>query len=213
MTYYGEDTLVQETTANYLKDHLGWDIKYAYNEETFGPEGLLGRKDDREIVLTRYLCQSLRKFNPNLIDEAYEDAIKKIIDYSFILSPLQVNKEKYDLLRDGIQVQVRNSKGEIEKIRLKVFDFETPENNHFLAVRELWIRGSIYRRRADIMGFVNGIPVLFMEVKNIHKDIRTAYDQNFSDYKDTVPHLFHHNALIVLGKGGKGKNRITFKPL
>ena len=104
--------------------------------------------------------------------------------------------DERELLRDGVQVQVRNSKGEIDKIRLKVFDFETPENNHFLAVRELWIRGSIYRRRADIVGFVNGVPLLFIEVKNIHKDIRTAYDKNFSDYKDTVPHLFHHNALM-----------------
>src|SRR4030067_2801109 len=109
MTYYGEDPFVQETTANYLKDQLGWDIKYAYNEETFGPEGLLGRKDDREIVLARYLGQSLRKFNPDLPDEAYEDAIKKIIEYSFVLSPLQINKEKYDLLRDGIQIQVRTA--------------------------------------------------------------------------------------------------------
>jgi type I restriction enzyme R subunit len=93
MTYYGEDTLVQETTTNYLKGHLGWDVKYAYNEEPFGPEGLLGRKDDREIVLTRYLGQALRKFNPGLPDEAYEDAIKKITEYSYVLSPLQINKE------------------------------------------------------------------------------------------------------------------------
>jgi len=200
-----EDFLVQQTTADYLRDKLGWETVFAYNEETFGSEGLLGRKDDREIVLTRYLRQALRKFNPNLPDEAYEDAIKKITEYSYVLSPLQINKEKYDLLRDGVQVQIRNSKDEIEKIRLKVFDFETPENNHFLAVRELWIRGSIYRRRADIMGFVNGIPLLFIEVKNIHKDVRTAYDKNFGDYKDTVPHLFHHNALIVLGNGVKAK--------
>ncbi len=200
-----EDFLVQQTTADYLRDKLGWETVFAYNEETFGPEGLLGRKDDREIVLARYLGQSLRKFNPDLPDEAYEGAIKKITEYSFILSPLQINKEKYDLLRDGVQVQVRNSKDDIEKIRLKVFDFETPENNHFLAVRELWIRGKHLPRRADIMGFVNGIPLLFIEVKNIHKDIRTAYDKNFSDYKDTVPHLFHHNALIVLGNGVKAK--------
>jgi len=63
---YTEDTLVQQTTADYLRDELGWESVYAYNEETFGPEGLLGRKDDREVVLTRYLGEALVKLNPDL---------------------------------------------------------------------------------------------------------------------------------------------------
>ena len=56
---YNEDTLVQETTANYLRDQLGWDSVYAYNEEKFGPEGTLGRKDETEVVLRRYLGEAL----------------------------------------------------------------------------------------------------------------------------------------------------------
>ncbi|NCD26893.1 MAG: type I restriction endonuclease subunit R, partial [Deltaproteobacteria bacterium] len=62
-----------------------------------------------------------------------------------------------------------------------------------------------YRRRADIVGFVNGLPLLFMELKNVSKDIRAAYEQNFLDYKDTVPHLFHHNAMVVLANGVDAK--------
>ena len=89
--------------------------------------------------------------------------------------------------------------------RLRVFDFDEPANNHFLCVRELWVRGDLYRRRADIVGFVNGLPLLFMELKNVHKDIRAAYEQNFSDYKDTIPHLFHHNAIVVLANGVEAK--------
>jgi len=72
-------------------------------------------------------------------------------------------------------------------------------------VREFWIKGDIYRRRADLVGFINGIPLIFMEVKNIHKNIQKAYDENLSDYKDTVPHLFHHNAFVILGNGDKAK--------
>ncbi len=68
-------------------------------------------------------------------------------------------------------------------------------------MRELWIRGDLYRRRADIVGFVNGLPLLFMELKNVSKDIRAAYERNFLDYRDTVPHLFHHNAVVVLANG------------
>lgn len=196
-----EDTLVQQTTADYLYSELGWNSVYAYNDETFGPEGMLGRKDDREVVLTRYLGEALVKLNPGLPQEAYQDALRQITAYSLSQSPLQINQEKHDLLRDGVQVSFRDDKGELVKRRLQVFDFDEPTNNHFLVVRELWVRGALYRRRADLIGFVNGIPLLFMELKNVHKDIRAAYDRNLADYKDTIPHLFHHNAVIVLGNG------------
>lgn len=93
----------------------------------------------------------------------------------------------------------------MDKCRLKVFDFKTPEANHFLAVRELWVQGEIYRRRADVVGFVNGIPLLFVELKRVDKDIRHAYDGNFSDYKDTIPQIFHHNAFVVLSNGSEAK--------
>ena len=86
-----------------------------------------------------------------------------------------------------------------------MFDFAEPENNHFLCVRELWVRGDLYRRRADIVGFVNGLPLLFIECKNIHKDLKAAFEQNYSDYLDTIPHLFHHNAVVMFGNGDKAK--------
>ena len=205
MSAYTEDTLVQQTTADYLRDELGWESVYAYNEETFGSEGTLGRKSDREVVLTRYLGEALVKLNPGLPMPAYQEAIRRITEYSVTQSTLQINMEKHDLFKDGVLVDFRNEKGEPIKRRLRVFDFDKPENNHFIAVRELWVRGALYRRRADIVGFVNGIPLLFMELKNIHKDIRTAYEKNLSDYKDTIPHLFHHNAVIVLANGVDAK--------
>ncbi len=198
---FREDDLVQQTTAEYLRDELGWESVYAYNDETFGPEGTLGRRDDREVVLTRYLGEALVKLNPDLPQAAYQDAIRQILEHSLSQSPLQINQEKHDLLKDGVQVSFRNDKGELVKRRLRVFDFDEPENNHFLAVRELWVRGALYHRRTDLVGFVNGIPLLFMELKNVNKDTRAAYEQNLADYKDTVPHLFHHNAVIVLSNG------------
>jgi len=198
---YTEDTLVQQTAADYLRDALGWESVYAYNEETFGPESTLGRKDEREVVLTRYLGEALMRLNPDLPMSAYQDAIRAITEYSFSQSTLQINRDKHAILRDGVPVRFRNDKGRQEKRRLKVFDFGNPENNHFLCVRELWVKGALYRRRPDLMGFINGIPLIFMEFKNIPRDLRIGYEKNLSDYKDTVPHLFHHNAVIVLGNG------------
>lgn len=205
MSPLNEDTLVQKTTADYLQNKLGWESVYAFNNETFGPDSTLGRKFDKEVVLTRYLKKALIKFNPNLPDQAYQDAIRQITEAPVTLNPLQINREKYELLKNGALVQFRNDNGELEKKRLKFFDFDCSENNNFLCVRELWVRGDIYRRRADIVGFVNGIPLLFVECKNIHKDIRHAYEQNLSDYKDTIPHLFYHNAFSILANGDVAK--------
>ncbi len=205
MSNLSEDTLVQQTTADYLRDELGWESVYAYNTETFGPNGTFGRASDREVVLTRYLRASLEELNSGLPEDAYHQAVRQIVEYSSIQSMLATNREKYALLKDGVQVSYRTEKGELKKHRLRVFNFEEPEKNHFLCVRELWVRGDLYRRRADIIGFVNGIPLLFMELKNVNKDIRVAYEQNLADYKDTVPHLFHHNAFIVLANGVDAK--------
>lgn len=202
---YSEDTLVQQTTAVYLEQELGWESVYAYNNEDFGPDSLLGRKSDREVVLTRSLRFKIEELNPGLPTTAYDDAVSEIVTVSTAQTLAASNREKYQLIKDGVQVTFRNAKGERVRRRLRVIDFDHPENNHFLCVRELWVRGDLYRRRADIVGFINGLPLLFMELKNVNKDIRAAFEQNFLDYKDTVPHLFHHNALVVLANGVDAK--------
>lgn len=206
MTPLNEDTLVQQTTADYLHEQLQWDENIlAYNNETFGPEGTLGRRSDKEVVLIRYLGEALVKLNPGLPEAAYKYALRQITDSSAVQNTLQINRNNYEQIKNGVQVQYRNAKNELVKKRLKVIDFDDPDNNHFLCVRELWVKGDLYRRRADIIGFVNGLPLLFVECKTIHKDIRRAYDGNLSDYKDTIPHLFHHNAFIILGNGVDAK--------
>ncbi|HOO77997.1 MAG TPA: type I restriction endonuclease subunit R [bacterium] len=202
---YTEDFLVQRTTAEYMERQLGWKSVYAYNNEDFGPASLLGRLSDREVVLTRPLRAKLVELNPDLPDEAYDAAVRQITATSATQSLLATNREKYALLRDGVQVTYRNEEGEPMRRRLRVFDFAEPTNNDFLCVRELWVRGDLYRRRVDIVGFVNGLPLLFMELKNVSKDIRAAYERNFKDYLDTIPHLFHHNALVVLANGVDAK--------
>lgn len=196
-----EDTLVQETTANYLRDALKWDSVYAYNQEKLGVEGTFGRKDETEVVLTRHLGLALMKLNPGLPAEAYQAAIRDLTQQSAAQPLLLSNRDKYALVRDGVLVSFRAPDGLLKKQRLRVIDFQTP----FLAVRELWVKGALYRRRADVICFVNGLPVVFMELKNVHRELRRAYEENFSDYKDTIPHLFEHNALVILGNGVRAR--------
>ncbi|MBW2558310.1 MAG: type I restriction endonuclease subunit R [Deltaproteobacteria bacterium] len=202
---YTEDTLVQQTTAEYLEQQLGWESVYAYNNEDFGPDSLLGRVSDREVVLKRILRKKLVELNQDLPDEAYDDAVRKITATVASQTIISTNCEKHDLVRNGVQVTFHNEKGKRVRERLRVFDYTEPSNNHFLCVRELWVKGDLYRRRADLVGFVNGLPLLFIECKNIHKNLKTAFEKNFSDYKDTIPHLFHHNAIVMFGNGEKAK--------
>lgn len=204
---YTEDLLVQKTTAEYFADALGWDSVFAYNQESFGPGSLLGRENDREVVLTRDLRAALERLNPGLPNEAYDQAVRQVVEYSTSQTLLDTNRDKDAMIRDGVRVTFRNAKGEIEKPTLRLIDFDTNplENNRFLIVRELWVRGDIYRRRMDLVGFVNGLPLLFIECKNVHRDLRKAFDGNFKDYLDTVPHVFHHNAIVMLANGEKAR--------
>ncbi|HFD86210.1 MAG TPA: type I restriction endonuclease subunit R, partial [Gammaproteobacteria bacterium] len=135
---YTEDTLVQQTTAEYLESALGWDSVYAYNNETLGPDGTLGRDSDHDVVLVRYLREKLVELNPDLPADAYDDAVRQIVVTVASQTLLATNQEKYDLIKDGVQVTFRNTEGERVRQRLRVFDFAEPENNHFLCVRELW---------------------------------------------------------------------------
>ena len=204
-TTYTEDTLVQQTTADYLEHQLGWESVYAYNNEDFGPDSLLGRSSDREVVLTRVLRERLSALNPGLPEVAYAEAVRQLTATVTSQTLVAANREQYARMRDGVQVSFRNDTDELVRERLRVLDFDEPEHNHFLCVRELWVRGELYRRRADIVGFVNGLPLLFIECKNIHRNLQTAFEQNYSDYRDTIPHLFHHNAIVLFGNGAEAK--------
>ena len=202
---YSEDKLVQQTTAKYLEDNLDWTSIYAYDKEDYGTDSLLGRANQTEVVLTRYLYKALKKYNPSLSEEIYNSAVEQITSYSISKSMLQINEDMYKLFKEGVKVSFRNEQGQQDSLTLKVFNFTDPTDNDFLTVREMWIQGKVYRRRPDIIGFVNGIPLLFVECKNIHKDIKTAYTDNLTDYKDTIPEIFYHNAVVMLSNGKTGK--------
>jgi type I restriction enzyme R subunit len=205
MKALNEDTLVQQTMADYLADSLGWDSVFAFNTEVLGKEGTLGRVSEQDVILTRHLGEALIRLNPGLPDAAYTDALRQITDAPLGSNLIAINRDAYDLVKNGVLASFRDAKGDLVKQRLRLVDFDQPDNNHFLCVRELWIKGDLYRRRADIIGFVNGLPLLFVECKALHKDLRHAYEENLKDYKDTIPHLFHHNAFIVLTNGHEAK--------
>ena len=206
MSYdYSENILVQKSAGDLLRDELGWDVQFAYNTELLGKNGTFGRTSYHEILLTRYFQNALRRLNPWMTDSQLSEAQKTLENRLSTASLLQVNEEKYFLLRDGIPVTVKKPNGQPETKRAAVIDFQNPENNEFLAIKELKIQGDLYRRRTDIVGFVNGIPLLFVELKKNTVDVQNAYEDNYTDYLDTIPQLFYYNAFLMLSNGTEAK--------
>ena len=206
MSYdYSENILVQESAGNLLRDELGWDVRFAYNTEVLGKNGTFGRESYKEILLLRYFHEALKTLNPWMNESQIFEAQKVLENRLSTASPLQVNEEKYFLIRDGIPVTVKKPNGQTETKKAAVIDFQNPDNNYFLAVKELKIHGALYRRRTDIVGFVNGIPLLFVELKRNTVDVQNAYDDNYTDYQDTIPHLFYYNAFLMLSNGTEAK--------
>ena len=202
---YSENILVQESAGRLLQNELGWEVAYAYNTEVLGRDGSFGRSSYKEILLSRYFRAALKRLNSWITDTQMDEAQKKLESRMSTASLMQINEEKYFLIRDGIPVTVKKPGGQTETKHATVINYKETDQNHFLAIKELKIHGDLYRRRTDIVGFINGIPLLFVELKKYNVDVQAAYDGNYSDYLDTIPHLFYYNAFLMLSNGSEAK--------
>lgn len=198
---YSEDRLIQKSAAELMETELGWTSVYAYDKEVLGENGTLGRNSFHEVLLTQRFRLALKKLNPWINDKQIAEAIERMTEHMSSQTLMQINEQKYQFIRDGIPVTRIKQDGTSEEIKAVVIDFENADNNDFLCVRELWVYGALYRRRADIVGFVNGIPLLFVELKNHNVEVENAFNENYRDYLDTIPQLFYHNAFIIFSNG------------
>ncbi|MBR6586417.1 MAG: type I restriction endonuclease subunit R, partial [Kiritimatiellae bacterium] len=132
MNAYTEDNLVQRTTAEYLVNSLDWNESVYAMQEVFGAAGTLGRTDEGEVLLVRYLRPVLERLNPGLPAAAYDEAVRILADTSVSMGLDAINREKYKLLLDGIPVRYTAADGTKKKAFLRVFDFANPAANHFL---------------------------------------------------------------------------------
>jgi len=200
---YSEDQLVEQPAIQLFAE-LGWETINAYSE-VMGPDGTLGRDNRSEVFLLPRLRAAIERLNPNIPSEAVEQAITEITKPRTAMHYARANQEVHALMRDRVEVSVRQHDGTTLPEKLAVIDWEHPENNDFLLVSQLWVHSDLYHRRTDLVGFVNGIPLVFIELKASHKNLKNAYDDNLSDYRDTIPHLFIPNGFIMLSNGAETK--------
>lgn len=204
-----EDALVEQPALGILLE-LGWDVASGFNE-TLGQWGTLGRDSQSDVVLVHRLRTALREINIGVPEDAIEKAIAKLVEDRSTVERTRANEEVYRLLRDGAKVQT-DANGKRETVTVKYVHWDVADNNDWLAVSQFWVAGEMYKRRADIVLFVNGIPLVFIELKVSHKNVRHAYDDNLRDYRDTIGRIFTFNAFVILSNGADTKVGSTYAP-
>src|SRR5450759_2434978 len=201
---YTEDALVEKPTIALLAE-LGWQTINAYGEFDHGAS-TLGRETRSEVILTARLRPALQRLNPNMPPEAIEQAIEQLTRDRSRMSMVAANRAIYNLIKNGVRVSTPDPEGDGETVeKVRVVDWNEPTNNDLLFCSQLWVTGDMYTRRTDLVGFVNGLPLVFIELKAAHRRLETAFTGNLRDYKDTIPQLFWPNALIILSNGSQSR--------
>ena len=199
MNEFSEDKLIEQTAVKIFGELWGAEnFANAYSGET---DAEFGRENSGEVVLMNYLKIALVKLNPTVSTEALNLAIDEITKDRSTKSMVNANQEIWKLLIDGVKVETENEKGDQQIETVRVIDWQNPKENHFMLVSQMWITGELHKRRPDLIGFVNGLPLVLIELKASHKNLRNAYQENIRDYKDTIPQLFWHNAFIIISNG------------
>lgn len=155
------------------------------------------RTDKKQCVLPNVLFASLRKLNPNIKQDELDKCFNNLTKDFSGANIVEINYQNYKLIRDGMVITTRKD-GESDFDIIKIVDFENPENNAFTAVSQMWIKGHYGWRRPDILIFINGLPMVFIELKDSSEKVKIAYDKNLVDYKKTIPNLFAFNQICVL---------------
>jgi type I restriction enzyme R subunit len=212
MTYTNpdaEDALEQETIRLFAS--LGWTTANCRSEvfaAKGAPPSTLGRDTSAEVVLQPRLQAAIYKLNPGITPLALQSAINELSKDRTAMSPANANKGVYGLLKDGIKVSYKRGEGDKEEEAfdtVQVIDWNEPGNNDFFLASQFRISGAYGNKRADLIGFVNGVPLVFIELKASHKRLDLAYDKNLKDYRDTIPQVFWYNAVVILSNGSKAR--------
>jgi type I restriction enzyme, R subunit len=203
MTSFLRESDIENKALEWLKDE-GYSITVgsAIDPESSGEE----RKEFSDVVLVERLKQTINRLNPSIPQEAKDDAIKKVLRQTS-QDILENNKQFHKFITDGIDVEYRSTDGRIKGDKVYLFDFKNPENNDFLAVSEFTVIENKHNRRLDIVIFVNGLPLVIIELKDptdANTNIYKAYEQ-LQTYKAEIPSIFRYNSFLVISDGVESK--------
>ncbi len=200
---------IEQALLQRLQHLCGYDVLNCYTADPDNPNDNSGRRDKRDVILLDRLRAAVQRLNPGVPESAQEQAIATVLVSRRAMSPVAANRELDALIRDGVPVEFRAEHGpdagRMVTERLRLIDFDAPlpseGRNAFLAVSQLWIRGEHGYRRPDVLLYVNGLPLVFVELKNSNVKLKAAFDDNLVTYRGELPQLFDCNAFCLLSNG------------
>ena len=193
---------IEQAMLQRLQHLYGYDVQDCFTADPADLNDGSGRSDKREVILRDRLRAAAIKLNQGIPESAIDAALQQLCDHRQAMSAIAANREVDGLIRDGVRVEFKDVQGRNRRERLRVIDFDHPDANRFLAVSQLWIQSTGVAakagfRRPDILLYINGLPLVFIELKNSNIKLRSAYDDNLTNYKADIPQLFLCNALCV----------------
>ncbi len=215
MTAVSEST-VEDAALEWLTG-LGWSVEH---EPDIAPDGATAERGDyRDVVLEGRLRDALDRLNPDLPADALDDAFRKLTEPQGATLEAR-NRDLHRMLVEGIGVEYRARDGDMRGAQVSVLDYESPERNDFLAVNQFTVKDGEHQRRADIVLFVNGLPLVLIELKNPADEKATVWTawQQLQTYKAELQSLFAFNMALVVSDGVEARigtltaGREWFKP-
>ena len=194
-----EDALEQATLERFAS--MGYETANLYNE-VFGENSSHGREASSEVVFRPRLRAAIESLNPDLPPEAVQQAVEEVCRDRSAMNPVYANQEVHHLLKNGVPVTWRDDDGVEQSDRARVIDWENPASNDFFLAQQMWVTGELYKKRCDLVACVNGIPLVFIELKKPGVNVKHAFDDNLTDYKNnTIPQFWWYNGFIILSNG------------
>lgn len=189
---------IEEADIQFFELKLGYEHINAWEKQ------LIGRDSLKDVVLKDKLRRKLQDLNAHLPAESIDYAVSELCKSRASLTPVMANKQVYELIKKGVPVDYNNNDGREEKDYVKVIDFENPKNNDFLVVSQLsieYLQTQNITRRPDLLLYVNGLPLVMLELKNATEKVKVGYDKNLTDYKRDIPQLFWYNLFVGISNG------------
>jgi len=194
------EDMIEQSAIKMLVDVNKYEsINCFTTEKETLPDGT-GRETKKQVVMPVILFNKLCQLNPNIPIDTVKQVAEKLILTPTTTNLMLTNYLNFQILRTGVEVEYELN-GKKTKNRLNVIDYKESLNNNFIVVSQMWIKGEIHWRRPDLIIFINGLPVVFIELKNSNILVKNAYDKNLSDYLKDIPYLFNFNQVCVLSNG------------
>ena len=194
------EDMIEQAAIKALQERHDYNVLNCMTEEPDTlPDGT-GRKDKKQVVLPDVMFESLCRINPDIPEQTVRTVVDELCRTPVSGDLMLTNYQNYQKIRNGITVEY-NKNGKKTSNILRLLSYNDALSNTFTVASQMWIKGETHWRRPDLIIFINGFPMVFIELKNSNIPVKNAYDINLKNYLKDIPYLFNYNQICVLSNG------------